>query len=74
MGDSWGRGVPCSLCCHWPVREREREVGKREVERGNRVVAHMWGKKHSSAHTSLVCSRDYRSAFVSDGGKAGMNR
>ena len=70
MGNSWGRGAECSLCCHWPERARESE---REREREWTGVPYV-EKKHSSAHTSLVCSRDYRAALRSDGGHAGMNR
>lgn len=80
MGDPWGRGAERSLC-HWRGRERGREGGEKEGgrrergrERERRIVSHMWLKKHSSAHAGLVCSRDYPSAFRSDGGHAGMNR
>lgn len=73
MGDPWGRGSECLLCCHWPERERGRRRGRgreRERERQSRVVSHMW-KKTTAVHTQ---SRDYPSAFRSDGGHAGMNR
>ncbi len=54
MGDPWGRGAECSLCCHWPERERERQRAReRGRERERAELCPICGKKSIAVHTRV---------------------